>query len=102
KENGIGVELTAVLSGNDKLLNFLGKREDGSRDLVGAIVFSNDAFTVSNLCDDPFFVQKKLKRIDYRLSPLAGGTDIESGLWAALEMLLSQNNMVLEEDLNHL
>jgi hypothetical protein len=89
KENGIGKQLTAVLSGNDKLFDFLGSRKDGSKDLVGAIIFSDDAFTVSNLSDDPKFVQKKLKRIDYRLSPLSGGTDIESGLWASLEMLLS-------------
>lgn len=102
KENGIGDQLTAVLSGNDKLFDFLGRRKDGSKDLVGAIVFADDAFTVSGLTDDPRFVQKKLKRIDYRLPPMSGGTDIESGLWAALEMLLSQNNEVKQEELDHL
>ncbi len=100
KENGIGKQLTAVLSGNDKLLDFLGNRKDGSKDLVGAIIFSDDAFTVSNLSDDPKFVQKKLKRIDYRLSPLARGTDIESGLWASLEMLLSTD--INQDELNNL
>lgn len=100
KENGIGRELNAVLAGNDKLFDFLGNRKDGSKDLVGAIVFSNDAFTVSNLTDDPKFVQKKLKRIDYRVSPLAAGTDIEAGLWASLEMLLASN--VDQDELDHL
>lgn len=99
KENGIGVELTAVLAGNDKLFEFLGKRKDGSRDLVGAVVFSNDAFVVAGLTDDPQFVQKKLKRIDYRLDPMAKGTDIESGLWAGLEMLLSHNDVVDQYEL---
>lgn len=102
KENGIGNELTAVLSGNDKLFDFLGNRKDGSKDLVGAIVFSDDAFTVAGLTDDPKFVQKKLKRIDYRLSPMARGTDIESGLWAAVEMLLSHNNVVKQSELDRL
>lgn len=100
KENGIGAELTAVLSGNDKLFDFLGKREDGSKDLIGAVIFSNDAFTISGLTDDPEFVRKKLKRIDYRLPPLAQGTNIESGLWAGLEMLLSQD--ANQEELDHL
>jgi hypothetical protein len=91
-----------VLSGNDKLFDFLGKRDDGTKDLVGAVVFSNDAFIVSNLSDDPQLVQKKLKRIDYRADPLSGGTDIESGLWAGLDMLLSYRNVVTQEQLNHL
>ncbi len=97
KENGIGKALIAVLSGNDKLFEFLGKRNDGSKDLVGAIVFADDAFVVSGFSDDPSFVQKKLRRIDYRLPPLSQGTDIESGLWAALEMILS--DAVGKEDL---
>ena len=102
KENGIGSELIAVLSGNDKLFEFLGNRKDGSKDLVGAIIFSDDAFMISNLTDDPAFVQQKLKRIDYRLPPLARGTDIESGLWAGVEMLLSHNNAVKQDDLDKL
>lgn len=102
KENGIGDELTALISGNDKLLDFLGKRKDGSKDLVGAVVFSNDAFVVAGLTDDPQFVQKKLKRIDYRLEPMGGGTDIESGLWAGVEMLLSHNDMIKQYELDKL
>ena len=102
KDNGIGDELTALISGNDKLLNFLGEREDGSKDLVGAIVFSDDAFTVAGLTDDPKFVQKKLKRIDYRLPPMSKGTDIESGLCAAVEMLLSHNDVVKQGELDRL
>ncbi len=102
KENGIGDELTAVLSGNDKLFDVLGKRKDGTKDLVGAIVFSNDAFVVSNLSEDPQFVQRKLKRIDYRAEPMNQGTDIEAGLWAGVDMLLSYKDVVPEKDLNHL
>lgn len=102
KENGIGQELAAVLSGNDKLFDFLGKRKDGSKDLIGAVVFSSDAFIVSGLSDDPQFVKKKLRRIDYSLQPLSQGTDIESGLWTGLEMLLSYNNIIKQEELDHL
>lgn len=102
KENGVGVALTALISGNEKLLDFLGKRQDGSKDLVGAVVFSNDAFVVSGLTDDPQFIQQKLRRIDYKLQPLGMGTDIESGLWAALEILLSNNNVVKRDDLERL
>lgn len=91
KDNGIGKALNSVLSGNNRLFDFLGKRKDGSKDLVGAIVFSDDAFTVSNFSDDPEFVKKKLHRIDYREYPLSSGTDIEAGLWAAVEMLLLDN-----------
>lgn len=94
RENGIDERLEAVLAGNDKMFDFLGKREDGSKDLIGAIVFSDDAFVVSSLTDDPRFVQKKLRRIDYRLEPMGRGTDIESGLWASLDMLLSQDDIV--------
>lgn len=101
-KNGIGPELTSVLSGNAKLFEFLGKRKDGSKDLVGAVVFSSDSFIVSYLSDDPEFVHKKLKRIDYRLAPLNQGTYVGAGLWTGLEMILSQNNMVNQDDLNHL
>lgn len=102
KENGVGDALTALISGNDKLLDFLGKRQDGSKDLIGAVVFSDDAFVISGLTDDPKFVQQKLRRIDYRLQPLARGTDIESGLWSGVEMLLSHNNVVKQDDLERL
>lgn len=102
KENGIGNELTALISGNDKLLDFLGNRQDGSKDLVGAIVFSDDAFTVAGITDDPKFIQRKLKRIDYRVPPMAQGTNIESGLWAAVEMLLSHNDIVKHGELDRL
>jgi len=102
KENGVGVALTALISGNEKLLDFLGKRQDGSKDLIGAVVFSDDAFVVSGLTDDPQFVQQKLRRIDYRLQPLARGTDIESGLWSGVEMLISHNNVVKQDELERL
>jgi hypothetical protein len=102
KENGIGDALGAVLAGNEKLFDFLGKREDGSKDLAGAVVFSDDAFVVSWLSDDPQFVHQKLRRIDYRLQPLARGTNIESGLWAGVEMLLSHNDVVKQDDLDKL
>ena len=93
KENGIGKELTAVLSGNKTLLSYLGKRNDGSKDLVGAIVFADDAYIVSYLVDDPEFVYKKLSRIDYKSPPMAGGTNIESGLWTGIEMIMFHNNI---------
>lgn len=99
KENGIGSELTALISGNDKLFDCLGRRSDGSKDLVGAVIFSDDAFIVSGLIDDPQFIQKKLRRIDYRLPPLAQGTDIESGLFTAVDMLLSHNDVVNQDEM---
>jgi hypothetical protein len=102
KENGIGRELTAILSGNEKLLSFLGNRKDGSKDLVGAIVFADDAFTVSYLCDDPEFVHKKLLRIDYRVPPMNQGTNIGAGIWSAIEMVLSQNKAIPQDDLDKL
>ena len=94
KLNGIGKELTSLMSGNAKLFDFLGKRNDGSRDLVGAVVFSDDSFVVSYLSDDPEFVHKKLKRIDYRLFPMNQGTNVAAGLWTGLEMVLSHDQTI--------
>jgi hypothetical protein len=102
KKNGIGKELTAILSGNEKLLSFLGNRKDGSKDLVGAIVFADDAFTVSYLCDDPNFVHKKLLRIDYRVPPMSLGTNIGAGIWAAIDMILAQDKTISQDDLDKL
>lgn len=102
KPNGIGKELISVLSGNAKLFDFLSKREDGSKDLVGAVVFSSDSFVVSYLSDDPEFVHKKLKRIDYRLHPLNQGTYVAAGLWTGLEMVLAHEHTISQSDLDHL
>lgn len=102
KPNGIGKELTSVLSGNAKLFEFLGKRQDGSKDLVGAVVFSSDSYVVSFLSDDPEFVHKKLKRVDYRLPPMNQGTYVGIGLWTGLEMVLSHDKSISQSDLDHL
>lgn len=100
--NGIGNELKAVLGGNEKFFSVLGNRKDGSKDLVGAIVFADDAFIVSYLTDEPEFVHKKLLRIDYRLPPMNGGTHIQAGLWSALSMLLEQDKFFTTTELDKL
>lgn len=100
--NGVGKELTSLMAGNAKLFNFLGKRNDGSKDLVGAVAFSSDSFIVSYLSDDPDFVHKKLKRIDYRLPPMNEGTYVAAGLWTGLEMVLSHDKNISQESLDNL
>lgn len=102
RPNGVGDALTAVLSGNAKLFDFLGKRNDGSKDLIGAVAFSSDSFIVSYLSDDPDFVHKKLKRIDYRLPPMNQGTYVAAGLWTGLEMILSHDQSISPESLDNL
>jgi len=102
KPNGIGKELTSLIAGNAKLFDFLGKRNDGSKDFVGAVVFSSDSFIVSYLSDDPEFVHKKLKRIDYRLPPMNQGTYVAAGLWTGLEMVLAHDQSVSAADTEHL
>ena len=89
KERGVGERLDPVYKGNKALLDMLDKRNDGSRDLVGAIVFSNDAFVVSYMVDEPQFVAKKLSFVDYRRPPMALGTQLENALWAGIYMILS-------------
>jgi hypothetical protein len=86
---GVGVALTTVESANEAFLQLLSKRSDGAKDLVGAIVFSNDAFIVSYMVDDPLFVGRALKTVDYSEYPLRQGTEQEKAFWAALEMLLT-------------
>lgn len=88
KERGIGLRLDVLAKANKSFLNLLDKRSDGSKDLVGAIVFSTDAYVVSYLVDDPQFVFKKLDMINYQVSPLGGATNINLAIWAGLEMLI--------------
>lgn len=98
QERGVGKRLDPVYKGNKALLDMLDKRNDGSKDLVGAIVFSNDAFVVSYMVDDPQFVAKKLSFVDYRRHPMNSGTQLENALWAGIEMILS-NEKETDDDL---
>jgi hypothetical protein len=88
-ERGMGQRLTVLNKGNKALLNMLDKRSDGSRDMVGAVVFSTDAFVISYMVDDPKFVGKKLDLIEYRQPPLSQGTDVDKAIWSGLEMLIA-------------
>lgn len=99
KERGVGKRLDPVYKGNKALLDMLDKRKDGSRDLVGAIVFSNDAFVVSYMVDEPQFVAKKLSFVNYNAPPMALGTQLENALWAGIDMILS-NEKETSSDLN--
>lgn len=101
EERGVGSCLDPVYKGNKALLDMLDKRNDGSRDLVGAIVFSDDSFVVSYLVDEPQFVAKKLSYVDYRFPPLNMGTQLENALWAGIDMILS-NDKDPDEDLGKL
>jgi len=88
QKNGIGREMQALLDGNKKFL--LGLKDGKRKDYVGAIVFSSNAFVVSDLVDDPEFVLKKILRIDYSINPLAGGTNIKSAIWTGILMALGE------------
>ena len=101
KIRGLGKRLASVHKGNEALLDMLDKRNDGSRDLVGAIVFSTDAFVVSYMVDEPSFVNKKLATIDYRLQPLNSGTVLDRALWSGINMILS-NEKDPDDDLKML
>ena len=98
KPRGMGERLTTLNKGNEALLEMLNKRNDGSRDLVGAIVFSNSSFVVSYMVDDPKFVSKKLSLVDYRRSPLGAGTELDWALWGGIDMILS-NEKDVDDDL---
>lgn len=103
KDRGVGRELDTVHKGNEAFLKLLDQRNDGSKDLVGAIVFSNDAYVVSHLTDDPTFVAKKLSYIDYRLPPMSGGTQLEKALWAGVFLILNVNKGTeLSDDMKRL
>lgn len=99
RDRGVGRRLDLLYKGNKALLDMLDKRNDGSKDLVGAIVFSNDAFVVSYMVDEPQFVAKKLSYVDYRYPPMNQGTQLENALWAGIEMILS-NEKEIDDDLN--
>jgi hypothetical protein len=84
--DGVGFRLKSVNEANKRFLRKLNKREDGTKDYVGALVFSNDAYVVSYLIDDPLFVEKKLEHINYRNHPLNQGTDMDKAIWAGINM----------------
>lgn len=96
-ENGVGDALKAVIAGNKKFLSLLNKREDGTKDLVSLVVFSDEGYIVSYFTEDSEFVFKKLTRIDYRLHPLNRGTNLQAALWTALNVVLT-NGGISEED----
>jgi hypothetical protein len=97
--DGRGPKLIAVERGNSALLKMLSKREDGSIDKVGAMVFSNDAYIVSYIVDDPEFVQQKLNSVNYRLPPLGGGTNVDKALWSSIGLFLKDAKQLSEEQL---
>ena len=98
KPQGKGKQLQAVHTGNVALLDMLSQRDDGSKDSVGAVVFSNDAFIVSYLVDDPKFIEKNLGYVDYRQWPMAGGTNLEKALWCGMEMLIRDGKKADDDD----
>lgn len=100
KEQGIGKRLSVLMKGNKAFLDLLDKRDDKSKDLIGAIVFADSAFIVSYIVDDPPFVYKKLSNIDYRVSPLNQGTRIDEALWAGIDMLIFHSSSKFYTDLN--
>lgn len=93
KPKGIGQELTDLLEGNDRFLKALEelKRPDQSRDLVSAMVFSDDPYIVCYLTEDYDFVRKKLSYVDWRQSPLNSGTEIDKAFWVGLKLILKNN-----------
>lgn len=103
KDRGVGRALGTVQKGNEVFLKLLDQRNDGSKDLVGAIVFSNDAYIVSHLVDDPAFVAKKLSYVDYRNAPMNGGTQLEKALWAGVFLAMNVNKGTeLSDDMNRI
>jgi len=103
KDRGVGRALGTVGKGNEAFLKLLDQRNDGSKDLVGAVVFANDAYVVSHLVDDPTFVTKKLSYIDYRRPPMNGDTQLEKALWAGVFLVLNVNKGTeLSDDMKRL
>lgn len=103
KDRGIGRALGTVQKGNEAFLKLLDQRDDGSKDLVGAVVFANDAYVVSHLVDDPVFVAKKLSYVNYRSPPMALGTQLEKALWAGVFLVMNVNKGTeLSDDMKRL
>lgn len=91
KDRGVGEYLSVVHAGNKSFLDALGRRKDGSKDMVGTVVFSNNAYIVSYIIDDFGHIEKLLNRVDYTLPPLGQGTETDKAIWCGLEMLLAQS-----------
>lgn len=93
-KNGIGENLEPLIKGNEVFLNSLNKRDDETIDFVGCVVFCSEAYIVSNLVNDANFVLNKIKNINYVQPPLATGTRIDNGIWAAIEVLLKGEDLI--------
>ena len=91
--NGVGKKLTVLLKANDRFLKTLEnlKRPDGGKDFVGVLVFSNDPFVVSHFAEDYDFIRQKLAKVDWRFSPLNGGTEMNKAIWAGVKLILKKN-----------
>jgi hypothetical protein len=92
--NGVGQSLSVLLKGNDEFLKMLEKLEKSKneRDLVSAIVFSNDPYVVCYFTEDYDFIRKKLNYVDWRKRPeLNFGTEIDKAFWVSLKLVLNDN-----------
>lgn len=82
---GITQGIQTVLDGNYALMDELGKK--GRKDLVGVVLFSDNAFILSHFVDDYAFIKRKLQSVIWNQSPLAEGTSMSNGLWSGLEVV---------------
>lgn len=89
---GIGVRIKSLLAGNKAFCNGLAQRNDGYKDLVAALVFSNHSFIISYLSEDCNFVFNKIQKVNYNQSPLGLGTRMEKALWGAIALLLDEDD----------
>ncbi|MFH1759070.1 MAG: vWA domain-containing protein [Patescibacteria group bacterium] len=92
-QNKISENIASLIAGNKALLEELKQapRESNERDLVGVVVFSNDAFVVSYPTSDYDNLAKKIDLVSWNQSPLGGGTEVEDALWVAITMIVKRN-----------
>jgi hypothetical protein len=99
KERGVGQSLGAIEAGNEALLDLLSKRNDGSKDFVGATVFTDNSYVVSYMVDDPKIVRQKLLQVNYSLPPLNGGTLMDKALWGGIELVANHDDNLTDDEL---
>lgn len=85
-----------LMDANEKFLDLL--KEKKREDLVGFVVFSDNAFVVSYLIDDTDFIVEKMNDINWEKPPLAGGTQVEKALWTGVKVAF-KNTGLLDADL---